>query len=149
LLTRTKLMVSVSRAAVAGIVSAGVLVFSLGVTAPSSGAATRTTSSEATFCKTLIGFSLKFRSDAAPKGTSIGDYHAWVKLVLPLYEQLDAQAPNAGTKTFLDELVVVLKDYASAGSLTKLETTEAKNQAKYLKGTKELASAIEGCAKFA
>lgn len=149
MLTRTKLMVSASRTAVAGIVTAGILVFSLGVAVPSSGAATRTSASEATFCKTLIGFSLKFRADAAPKGTSIGDYHTWVKLVLPLYEQLDSEAPNAGTKTFLNELVVVLKDYASAASLTKLETTEAKNQAKYLKGTKELASAIEGCAKFA
>jgi hypothetical protein len=149
LLTRTKLMVSASRAAVAGIVTAGILVFSLGVAAPSSGAATRTSASEATFCKTLIGFSLKFRADAAPKGTGIAAYHSWVKLVLPLYEELDAAAPNAGTKKFLDEIVVILKDYQSAGSLTKLETTEAKNEATYLKGTKQLASSIEGCAKYA
>jgi hypothetical protein len=142
-------MVSASRTAVAGIVTAGILVFSLGVAAPTSGAAQTRSASEATFCKTLIGFSLKFRADAAPKGTTIGAYHSWVKLVLPLYEQLDSEAPNAGTKTFLDELVVILKDYQSAGSITKLETTQAKNAAKYLKGTKELASAIEGCAKYA
>jgi hypothetical protein len=142
-------MVSASRTAVAGVVTAGILVFSLGVAAPTSGAATTTSANEAAFCKTLIGFSLKFRADAAPKGTGITAYHSWVKLVLPLYEQLDSEAPNAGTKTFLNELVTILKDYQSASSLTKLGTAEAANEAKYLKGTKQLATTIEGCAKFA
>jgi hypothetical protein len=129
-------------------VTAGILVLSLGVAVPNSAAAKTSSASEATFCKTLIGFSLKFRSDATPTGTGIGAYHSWVKKVLPLYEQLASEAPNAGTKTFLNELVKILKEYGSVTSLSKLATTELANQAKYLKGTKQLTSAIVGCAKF-
>ena len=129
-------------------VTAGILVLSLGVAVPNSAAARISSASEATFCKTLIGFSVKFRSDSVPTGTGITAYHSWVKKVLPLYEALASEAPNAGTKTFLDELVTILKEYGSATSLSKLATTELANQAKYLKGTKKLTSAIVGCAKF-
>jgi len=130
-------------------VTAGILVLSLGVAVPNSGAAKAPSASEATFCKTLIGFSVKFRSDAAPTGTGITAYHSWVKKVLPLYEELASEAPNTGTKTFLNELVTILKEYGTATSLSKLATTELANKAKYLKGTKELTTAIVGCAKFA
>jgi hypothetical protein len=149
-MNRTNLMLASARTAAAGVLAAGVLVFSLGAGVPASGAATRVSSAnEASFCKTLIGFSIKFRTDAAPTGATLSDYHAWVKKVIPLYEELAAQAPNAGTKKFLNALVTILKDYGSATSLSKLGTFEAKNEATYLKGTKQLASSIEGCAKYA
>jgi hypothetical protein len=147
-MNRTKLMAAGARSAAAGVIAAGVLVLSMGIGVPSSGAAMHS-ASEASFCKTLIGFSIKFRTDAAPTGSTLSDYHAWVKKVIPLYESLASEAPNAGTKKFLDALVTVLKDYGSATSLGKLGAFEAKNEATYLKGTKQLATSIEGCAKYA
>jgi hypothetical protein len=146
---RTKLKLASARTAVAGVLAAGVLVFSMGVGVPSSGAAQYKAADEASFCKTLIGFSIKFRTEAAPTGSTLTDYHAWVKKVIPLYEQLASEAPNAGTKKFLNALVAILKDYGTATSLSKLGAYEAKNEATYLKGTKELAASIEGCAKYA
>jgi soluble cytochrome b562 len=148
-MNRTKLMLTSARTAAAGVLAAGVLVFSMGVGVPSSGAAQYRSSDEAAFCKTLIGFSIKFRTDAAPTGSTLTDYHAWVKKVIPLYESLASEAPNAATKKFLNALVAILKDYGSATSLSKLGSYETKNEATYLKGTKQLAASIEGCAKYA
>jgi hypothetical protein len=148
-MNRTKLMLVSARTAAAGVITAGILVFSMGVGVPSSGAARYTSANEASFCKTLIGFAVKFRTDAAPTGATLTDYHAWVKKIIPLYEELAAEAPNAQTKTLLNDVVTILKDYGSATSLSKLGAFEAKNEATYLKGTKQLAAAIEGCAKYA
>lgn len=147
-MNRTKLMVASARSAAAGVIAAGVLVFSMGVGIPSSGAAMHS-ADEAAFCKTLISFSIKFRTDAAPTGSSLNSYHAWAKKVVPLYEELASEAPNAATKKFLNALVAILKDYGNASSLAALGTYEAKNESTYLKGTKQLAASIEGCAKYA
>jgi hypothetical protein len=149
LFTRTKLIGAASRTAIAGVVAAGALVISMGVAVPTSGAASTRSASEATFCKTLIGFSATYAKDAVPTGTGLSAYHAWAKKVLPLYEQLAAEAPNTATKNFLTALVTILKDYGSASSLVKLGQDEVANKAKYLKGTKELTSAVIGCAKYA
>ncbi len=147
--TRTKLIVAASRSAIAGVVAAGALVISMGVAVPSSGATSTRSADEATFCKTLINFSLTYKNDTVPKGTGLTAYHAWAKKLLPLYEALAAAAPNAGSKKYLNDIVTILKDYDSAASLSKLQADEIANAANYEKGTKELVAAFEGCAKYA
>jgi hypothetical protein len=144
LLTRTRMLASASRTAVAGMVAAGILVLSLGVAAPSSGASGTYSASASAFCKTIIGFSSKA---AAPKGTSLTDYKSWAKSIIPFYEKLASEAPNSASKKVLGELVTILKDYAGASSLSKLGAYEAANHAAFLKGTKALSKAIISCAK--
>jgi hypothetical protein len=142
LFTQTKLMVSASRTAVAGIVTAGVLVFSLGVAVPSSGASGTYSASESAFCKTIFTF-----KESVPKGNNLNDYKTWAKSVLPLYEKLASEAPNSASQKVLDELVTIFKDYAGAASLSKLQAYEVANHAGFLKGTKALSAAIISCAK--
>jgi hypothetical protein len=149
LFTRTRLIVAASRTAIAGVVAAGALVISMGVAVPTSGAAGTYSASEAAFCKTLIGFSAIYAKDATPVGTGLTAYHAWAKKLIPLYEQLAAEAPNATTQKLLGEIVTILKDYDTAGSLSKLQKFELANHATYLKGTKALVAAITGCAAYA
>jgi hypothetical protein len=136
-------MVSASRIALAGMVTAGILVLSLGVAVPGSGAAGSYSASESVFCKALIGFNF---GKSAPKGSSLTAYKSWAKSILPLYEKLASDAPNAGSKKVLSELVIILKDYESSSSLQKLKASEIANQAAYLKGTKALIAAIVACA---
>jgi len=142
-ITRTRLMVAATRTALAGIVAAGVLIFSMGVAVPSSGASSYS-ASESAFCKTLMGFATK---EPVPSGTSLNSYKAWAQKIIPFYEQLASEAPTTGAKKTLTELVTILKDYGSASSLSKLATYEAANHANYLKGTKALSAAIVSCAK--
>lgn len=147
--TRTRLIVAASRTAIAGVVAAGALVVSMGVAVPTSGAAGNYSASEAAFCKTLIGFSAAYAKDATPVGTGLPAYQAWAKKLIPLYEQLASEAPNSATQKFLNDLVTILKDYDSASSMSKLQKLELADRTTYLKGTKQLVSAIAGCAKYA
>jgi hypothetical protein len=123
-------------------VTAGILVLSLGVAVPSSGAAGTYSASQSAFCKTLFSF-----RETAPKGTNLNDYKAWAKAVLPLYEKLASEAPNSASKKVLNDLVTIFKDYQGAASLAKLEAYEAANHAQFLKNTKALSAAIISCAK--
>jgi hypothetical protein len=127
-------------------VTAGILVLSLGVAVASSGAAGTYSAGESGFCKTILGFNSK---EAAPKGTSLTDYKAWAKTILPFYEQLASEAPNSGSKKVLSDLVTILKDYEGAASLSKLEAYEVANRAGFMKGTKALSAAIVSCAESA
>jgi hypothetical protein len=59
---------------------------------------------------------------------------------------LASEAPNAASKSVLNE-VVVLKYYVSSTSISKLDASVLKYQAKWQAGAKALAKAIESCAK--
>lgn len=142
MITRTRLLVSASRVGLAGMVTAGILVLSLGVAVPGSGAAGTYSASESAFCKTMFTF-----RETAPKGTSLNDYKSWAKAILPLYEKLASEAPNTASKKVLSDLVTIFKDYGSASSLSKLEAYEVANHASFLKNTKALSDAIIACAK--
>ena len=63
------------------------------------------------------------------------------------YAKLASEAPNASSKSVLNAVVVVLKDYISSKSLPKLDAYIAANHAAWTKGTKALAAAIISCAK--
>ena len=142
MLTRTRLLASASRTALAAMVTAGILVVSLGVAVPSSGASGTYSASQSAFCKTIFTF-----RESAPKGTALNDYKAWAKAVLPLYEKLASEAPNKASQKVLNDLVTIFKDYQGAASLSKLEAYEVANHANFLKGTKALSAAIIACAK--
>ncbi len=138
---RTRRLVASTSAALAGAVVLGTLVVSLGVAVPSSSAG------ESAFCTTLFTFVEKYEVKyAAPKGLTTADYKEWAKELLPFYEQLASDAPNAASKTELNYVVVILKYYTSVKSLTSLEGYIAANHVKFEEGTKALAKAIKGCA---
>lgn len=130
---------------VAGSVSALSVLASSSVALTSSGAATRHLSaSSSAFCSTLISFETKH--PAPPTSINTNAYHAWAKSYLPLYEKLAANAPNAGSKKILNEVVTVLKYEAGAGSLAKLEKYILANKNTWTNAAKALTSAIVSCA---
>jgi len=147
-ITRSRLLGGATRFGLAGIVAAGIMVFSFGVGVPSSGASGSYSASEASFCKSLVTWAETNAKYAAPAGTGLTAYKTWAKKLLPFYEQLAATAPNAQTKVVLDDVVTVLKDYYSSSSLKKLEAYELANHAKFEADTKSLANSIKGCAKY-
>ena len=97
------------------------------------------------FCKTLINYEENDASKATPP-TSISAYHTWAAELVPFYEKLASEAPNAKTKTTLGEIVVILKWESKKQSITSLEAYITANHAKFEAGTKALAKAIEACA---
>jgi hypothetical protein len=72
-------------------------------------------------------------------------YHTWAAELVPFYEKLTAEAPNAKTKATLGEVVVVLKWESKKQSIASLEAYISANRAKFEAGTKALAKAIQGC----
>lgn len=97
------------------------------------------------FCKTLFTWETEDASKATPP-TSYADYSAWAKELIPFYEKLAAEAPNATTKSTLNEVVTILKYESKKLSISALETYVSANKAKWEAGTKALAKAIENCA---
>jgi hypothetical protein len=127
----------------AGVVAASAMVVtSLVAFTPSSGAATYKWAGESAFCKTIFTFHPK-----APTATSFKSYEAWAKSVEPFYATLASEAPNAGSKRVLGEVVQVLKYYEKSTSLSKLDLQIAKYHSQWLAGTKQLSAAIISCAK--
>jgi hypothetical protein len=140
---RTRRLVAASRTALAGGVVLATLVVSLGVAVPSSSAL-----GSSPFCKSMFSYETKYASKAAPPTKlTTKSYHAWAKAILPFYETLASEAPNAKTKTVLNEIVTILKYESSASSLTSLEAYINANHIKFENGTKALANAIIACAK--
>jgi hypothetical protein len=140
--TRTKFLTGRPSAALGAVLASAAMIVSMGVSAPS-GASTVKAASPSAFCTTVISF----RPKAAPAATSLASYKAWAKTLVPFYEKLASEAPTAASKTVLNGVVVVLKDYTSSASLAKLEGYVAANHAKWTAGTKALAAAIISCAK--
>jgi hypothetical protein len=124
------------------------MVLSLGVGVSSSGASGYYSASEASFCKSLVTWATDEGKYAAPKGTGLTAYKAWAKELLPLYETMAANAPNASSKLVLNDVVTILKDYYSSKSLSKLEAYEVANHAKFEADTKGLSKAIAGCESY-
>ncbi len=116
----------------------GTLVVPLGIGVEGSGAASA-------FCSTLRTWETN-PPKAPPSGFTTAAYHAWAKSYLPLYEKLASEAPNAKTKTILNDVVTILKDYASASSIQKLEADAAANAKGYEQDAQALAQAVISCA---
>jgi hypothetical protein len=129
------------RGAVGAALATVVLLVSMGAT-PASASSYRSASSSA-FCTTIF----TYHPTVAPSPKNLKSYKAWAKALEPFYEQLASEAPNAATKAILSEVVVVLKYYVSSSSITKLDASVLKYQAKWAAGAKALAKAVESCAK--
>jgi hypothetical protein len=97
------------------------------------------------FCKTLLNYEEHDASKATPP-TSMAQYHTWAASLVPFYEKLASEAPSAGAKATLNEVVVILKWESKKQSITSLEAYISANKKKFEAGTKELAKAIEACA---
>ena len=135
-------MVTIPRSAFAGTLAAVVMMVSLGVAVPTSGATTLRYASPSAFCKTIYSF-----HGTAPTGTNYNAYPTWAKTNLPFYKKLASQAPNAKTKKVLNELVTILKYEAKQKNLKALGKYIAKNQVQWANGWKAFAGAVLSCAK--
>lgn len=94
------------------------------------------------FCKTLFTWN---PAKATPP-TSFANYSSWAKGLVPFYEKLAAEAPNASTKSTLDGVVTVLQYESKKLSISALEAYVLANKTKWEAGTKALAKAVESCA---
>jgi hypothetical protein len=133
-------LTTATRSLLAGATMVTALTISLGVAATSSSAL-----GSSPFCKTLFTYEKDYASKATPP-TSMSAYHAWAAEIVPFYEKLASEAPNAKTKSTLNEVVVILKWESKKQSISSLEAYIAANQLKFENGTKALAKAIESCA---
>jgi hypothetical protein len=124
------------------VVASAAMMLSVGFASPS-GAASVPSAAGSAFCTTIFTFHPK----VPPTMTNLKSYQAWAKSLEPLYAKLASEAPNAASKSVLNAVVVVLKDYISSKSLSKLDAYIVKNHAAFTKGTKALAAAIVSCAK--
>lgn len=136
--TRTRRLVASSRTLLASGVVVSTMIISLGVSVPSSSAL-----GTSAFCKTMF----TFKPVSPPTKISTTSYRKWAKATLPFYEKLDSEAPNAKTKTILDEIVTILKYEASSTSLKGLETYILANHKNFAKSSIALAQAIVACAQ--
>jgi len=140
---RTKLTGVRARAALGSVLASAVFLVSTGVGAQGASASSFRSASESQFCSTLI----TFHPTTAPSPSNFKSYRKWAKSLIPFYQKLASEAPNAATKSVLNEVVVVLKYYENSTSLAKLDASVLKYQAKWTKGAKALANAVVSCAK--
>ncbi len=128
-----------SRALVASLVAASFL--SMGLAVVPAGATRQLSASESAFCKTLLGFHAK-----EPTGTSYKNYQTWAKTYLPFWEKLASEAPSSGSKQVLNELVTILKYYATSKNLSSLGAYAAAHEVQWANGWKAFAKDVESCA---
>ena len=119
---------------IAGSVVATALLVPLSLSAPGAGAL-----STSPFCTAL--FSWAEHQPPTPTTLTLTGYRAWAKALAPA-----SVAPNAKTKTVLNDLVVVLKAYANYKSLSKLSAYEAAHHKAFEADVKSLAASIKACA---
>lgn len=132
-----------ARSTLGGVLASAVLLVSMGVGTQDASATTYTSAGVSSFCTTII----TYRPAVPPSVTNFKSYKAWAKTLIPFYEKLASEAPNASTKSVLNEVVVVLKYYQNSTSLANLDKSVLKYNAKWEAGAKALAKAIESCAK--
>ena len=125
-----------ARTLLAGSFIAAALLVPLGVAATPAGASSA-------FCTALTSWAK--HPVPAPKSLTINSYHAWARLELPYYERMAATAPNAPTKTVVNDVVIVLKAYTNYTSLTKLSLYEKAHHAAFEADVSQLAKAIVAC----
>jgi hypothetical protein len=139
---RSKFSALRPRSVIGGAVASAVLLVSMGF-GTAAGASTIQSASPSAFCSTII----TYHPTTIPNPKSLTAYKAWAKSLIPFYEKLASEAPNASTKSLLNAVVAVLKYYASSTSLPKLNGYILKYHSKWAAGSKALATAIISCAK--
>ncbi len=126
-----------ARTLIAAAVACTALIVPLSVVATPAGATSA-------YCTAL--FSWEKHQVDPPAKLTITSYRTWSKTLLPYYEKLAATAPNAATKTVLNDLVSVLKAYANNTSLKALSLYEVQHHAAFERDVTVLAQSIEHCA---
>ncbi len=81
-----------------------------------------------------------------PTGTSYKNYQTWAKTYLPFWEKLASEAPSTGSKKVLNELVTILKYYASSKNFSSLGAYAAAHEVQWANGWKAFAKDVETCA---
>ena len=108
------------------------------------GAANATTTSSAAlspFCKTLTTFHPK----TPPSATNYTAYRAWAKQYLPFFQKLASEAPNAATKTLMNDLAQYVKAGANATSAKALGAYFYAHRVQWTKGWKAFLRATMSC----
>jgi len=132
-----------ARGAIGGVLASAVLLVSVGVGTQGASASSYKSASSSAFCTTIY----TYHPSSVPSVTNLKSYRKWAASLEPFYETLASEAPNAATKSVLNEVVVVLKYYVSSSNLAKLDASVLKYHAQWTKGSKALAAAIVSCAK--
>lgn len=140
---RTNRLTGRARGAIGAVLASAVLLVSMGVSTQGAAASSYKSAGPSAFCTTIF----TYHASAVPSPTNLKSYKKWAASLEPLYEKLSSEAPNAATKSVLNEVVVVLKYYVSSKNLAKLDASVLKYHAQWTKGTKALAAAIISCAK--
>jgi hypothetical protein len=96
------------------------------------------------FCSTLETWATH-PPKSAPTSYSVAAYHAWANTVIPIYEKLASEAPNAQTKDLFNEVVAILKAYDGAKSISSLKATAVADSAKFKNDAKALEQAVLTC----
>ena len=110
----------------------------MGVAAPDAGAL-----SSSPFCKSLLVWAQ--HPVAPPSSMTIKSYRAYALAALPLYQKMEATAPNAKVKQILMFIDTALKAYANTTSLAKLAAYQKANHTQFVKDTGALVAAIKSC----
>jgi hypothetical protein len=92
-----------------------------------------------------LTYETKYASKAAAP-TTLKDYKAWAKFLLPFYETLASEAPNDASKATLNEVVKILKYESTDSSIPSLEKYIGANSVKFDNGAKTLGKDIAACA---
>ncbi len=93
------------------------------------------------FCKTLTSFHPR----TPPTGSNYRVYRTWAKTYLPFFQRLAAEAPNASTKTVLNEMIQIMKYESSLGTAKAYAAYVATHSAAWAKGWKSFAGAVMSC----
>ena len=132
LATRTRRLAAATMAAATFSVALGVEV----VSAP-----TTQSAAMSPYCKTLTTFPPK----SPPASNNYTAYRAWSKQYLPFFQKLASQAPNAATRTLMNDLVHYIKAGATATSAKALGAYLVAHRAQWTKVWRAFISATMAC----
>jgi len=114
----------------------------MGVSTQSASASSLSSASPSALCTTIFLVSRDRRAER-DKPELVSSVSEGSRALL---RAVGLRGPERGSKSVLNE-VVVLKYYVSSTSISKLDASVLKYQAKWQAGAKALAKAIESCAK--
>ena len=134
----TSLVVRAQRFVVAGL---AVATLSVALGAGAANATTTQSAALSPFCKTLTTFHPK----SPPPAKNYTAYRAWAKQYLPFFQKLASEAPNAATKTLMNDLAQYIKAESKATSAKALGAYFYAHRVQWTKGWKAFIAATMTC----
>jgi hypothetical protein len=131
----------VSRAQRLAVASLAAATLSVALGAGVASASTTQSAAMSPFCKTLTTFHPK----NPPASSNYTAYRAWAKQYLPFFQTLAAQAPNAATKTMMNDMAQYIKAEANATSAKALGAYLYAHRIQWTKGWKAFIAAAMAC----